>query len=83
MYQAYNCLNLFQKLTSRYFKRISQLFWCGGRAAIKNERKFLSFALRGDPVNPYLSALRTVELVGEKTESQILVPGAGLEPARA
>jgi len=26
--QAYNCLNLFQKLTSRSFKRIDQLFYC-------------------------------------------------------
>ena len=44
--------------------------------------RLASRAVRGEPVFPYLSALRAAESVGQKSESLILVPGAGLEPAR-
>ena len=40
-----------------------------------------SRAVRGEPVFPYLSALRAAESVGQKSESLILVGAAGLEPA--
>ena len=44
--------------------------------------RLASRAVRGEPVFPYLSALRAAESVGKIPESLILVPGAGLEPAR-
>ena len=43
--------------------------------------RLASRAVRGEPVFPYLSALRAAESVGQKSESLILVRGAGLEPA--
>ena len=39
-----------------------------------------SRAVRGEPVFPYLSALRAAESVGQKSESLILVPRVGVEP---
>ena len=36
---------------------------------------------RGNPILPYEAAQRTAELVGKKSESLILVPSAGVEPA--
>ncbi|KKS33493.1 MAG: hypothetical protein UU96_C0022G0001, partial [Parcubacteria group bacterium GW2011_GWC2_42_13] len=35
---------------------------------------------RGNPILPYEAARCAAELVGEKSESLILVPGVGLEP---
>jgi hypothetical protein len=35
--------------------------------------RLASRAVRGEPVNPYLSALRAAESVGQKSESLILV----------
>ena len=43
--------------------------------------RLASRAVRGEPVFPYLSALRAAESVGQKSESLILVPEAGVEPA--
>ena len=43
--------------------------------------RLASRAVRGEPVFPYLSALRAAESVGQKSESLILVGGAGIEPA--
>ena len=42
--------------------------------------RLASRAVRGEPVFPYLSALRAAESVGQKSESLILVPGVGVEP---
>ncbi len=42
--------------------------------------RLASRAVRGEPVFPYLSALRAAESVGQKSESLILVPGVGIEP---
>ena len=36
--------------------------------------------LRGEPVNPYLSALRAAESVGKIPESSFVVGDTGLEP---
>ena len=44
--------------------------------------RLASRAVRGEPVFPYLSALRAAESVGKKSESLILVPEVGLEPTR-
>ncbi|MDP2704084.1 MAG: hypothetical protein Q8P01_02580, partial [bacterium] len=43
--------------------------------------RLASRVVRGEPVFPYLSALRAAESVGKIPESQILVHGAGFEPA--
>ena len=43
--------------------------------------RLASRAVRGEPVFPYLSALRAAESIGKIPESLILVPRAGLEPA--
>ena len=43
--------------------------------------RLASRAVRGEPVFPFSAALRATESVGKISESQILVPGAGLEPA--
>ena len=43
--------------------------------------RLASCAVRGEPVFPYLSALRAAESVGQKSESLIVVPPAGVEPA--
>ena len=45
--------------------------------------RLASRAVRGEPVFPHLSALRAAESVGQKSESLILVHGAGFEPAQA
>ena len=42
--------------------------------------RLASRAVRGEPVFPYLSALRAAESVGQKSESLILVPPPGVEP---
>ncbi len=42
--------------------------------------RLASRAVRGEPVFPYLSALRAAESVGQKSESLILVPSTGFEP---
>lgn len=42
--------------------------------------RLASRAVRGEPVFPYLCALRAAESVGQKSESLILVPGVGIEP---
>ena len=42
--------------------------------------RLASRAVRGEPVNPYLSALRAAESVGQKSESLILVDSPGIEP---
>ena len=42
--------------------------------------RLASRAVRGEPVFPYLSALRATESVGQKSESLILVGGTGIEP---
>ena len=42
--------------------------------------RLASRAVRGEPVFPYLSALRAAESVGQKSESLILVPSPGIEP---
>ncbi len=42
--------------------------------------RLASRAVRGEPVFPYLSALRAAESVGQKSESLILVRAPGLEP---
>ena len=42
--------------------------------------RLASRALRGEPVFPYLSALRAAESVGKIPESLILVPSPGIEP---
>ena len=42
--------------------------------------RLASHAVRGEPVFPYLSALRAAESVGKIPESLILVPQTGLEP---
>jgi len=39
--------------------------------------RLASRAVAGEPVFPYLSALRAANLVGQIPESQILVPGVG------
>jgi len=44
--------------------------------------RLASRALRGEPVFPYLSALRAANLLGQKSESLILVGGRGFEPYR-
>ena len=43
--------------------------------------RLASRAVRGEPVFPYLSALRAAESIGQKSESLILVRDAGFEPA--
>ena len=43
--------------------------------------RLASRAVRGEPVFPYLSALRAAESVGQKSESLILVREAGIGPA--
>ena len=45
--------------------------------------RLASRAVRGEPVFPYLSALRAAESIGKISESLILVPRAGFEPARS
>ena len=107
MCKAYNCVDLFQKLTSRYLKRISQLSYCRkGRVAFtalntdktrfkprqnrkrwqpsskegRRQRNLWLEPALGEPINPYLSALRVAELVGQKSEGQILVDREGIEP---
>ncbi len=42
--------------------------------------RLASRAVCGEPVFPYLSALRAAESVGQKSESLILVPRVGVEP---
>ena len=42
--------------------------------------RLASRAVRGEPVFPYLSALRAAESVGQKSESLILVDSPGIEP---
>ena len=42
--------------------------------------RLASRAVRGEPVFPYLSALRAAESVGQKSESLIVVGGVGFEP---
>ena len=42
--------------------------------------RLASRAVRGEPVFPYLSALRAAESVGKIPESLIVVPGCGVEP---
>ena len=44
--------------------------------------RLASRAVRGEPVFPFSAALRAANSVGKKSESLIMVPGAGLEPAR-
>ena len=41
--------------------------------------RLASRAVRGEPVFPYLSALRAAESVGQKSESLILVPSERIE----
>ena len=42
--------------------------------------RLASRAVRGEPVFPYLSALRAVESIGKIPESLILVRNTGIEP---
>ena len=42
--------------------------------------RLASRAVRGEPVFPYLSALRAAESIGKIPESLILVPPVGIEP---
>lgn len=44
--------------------------------------RLASRAVRGEPVFPFAAAHRAASLVGKIPESQILVPGVGIEPTR-
>ena len=50
---------------------------------LRPSARLASRALRGEPVFPYLSALRAAESIGKIPESLIMVPGMGLEPIRS